>query len=91
MKPAFSFRRVGQEIRRLDPEVKPNDLAWKVAAILLSSLAVGLNADRIAQFTLLSYRFVREVAWRLRKMVFGLVENCKLSGLMRKRQHSFLA
>jgi hypothetical protein len=66
MKPAFSFRRVKQEIRRLDSEVKPGDLAWKVAAILLSSLAVGPNADRIARFASLPYRFVREVARRLR-------------------------
>lgn len=66
MKPAFSFRRVKQEIRRLDPDVKSNDPAWKVAAILLSSLAVGTNADRIARFASLPYRFVREVARRLR-------------------------
>jgi len=60
----FDFEK---EVQRLDPEIKLDDPCFKTGVMLLASIQVGANADRLAKFCRYSRDFVRPRARRARK------------------------
>lgn len=58
---------IKKEVHKLDSKIKEEDLAFKSAVILLSSLQVGPSADKVARYTRYSRDFVRKRARRLKK------------------------
>lgn len=56
-----------KEVVRLDPKLDRDDPCFKTGVMLLASLLVGANADRVAKFCRYSRDFVRPRARRARK------------------------
>jgi hypothetical protein len=63
----FTFKYFEKEVRRLDPNLKPDDPCFKTAVLLLSALQVGANIERLVEFTGYPKGFVRERALRCRE------------------------
>jgi hypothetical protein len=67
MKKQWTVSDFEKEVRRLDPKIKSDDPCFKTGVVLLVSLMVGANADRVAKFCKYSRDFVRPRARRARK------------------------
>ena len=67
MKKAMTRDDVEREVLRLDPNLDLSSSTFRSACILLGSLVVGPNADRVAKFLECPRDPVREVGRRLRE------------------------
>ena len=67
MSKTLTLQQIKNEIKRLDPEIKPEDPIYNAQVIMLSALVVGANADKVAKFTKLPRWEVRLFAKKLTK------------------------
>jgi hypothetical protein len=65
-KKKLTLRDFEKEVQRLDPKQKPEDSGFKTAVLLLSTLEVGPNVERLVKFTGYPKEFVRERVRRCR-------------------------
>jgi len=66
-KPKMDLLWVKKEVHRMDPVLKENDEAFKIAVILMSSVIIGANIKRLATFTHYPRNYISKIGLYFRK------------------------